>query len=188
MADPGPHPALGGPLLRRVVAAWVVDPFAPRCAILGGPAEWENGFHFASTVPLCSSTVSKAAFPKEPRSATSAEPACRMTKIASGSWPLSRSIRAPSRNGWLLPLGLTSVTLSNQKHADTFNFAADLGGSTQTSSNVHDDAIGLPNSEHADLAALMVDAHQTITHDGYDGAALDHLAQSLSHASNFHLV
>lgn len=91
--------------------------------------------------------------------------------------------------GGLLPLGLTSVTLSNQKHADTFNFAADLGGSTHTNSNVHDDAIGLPNSEHADLAALIVDAHQTnVTHDGHDDAALDHLAQSLCHASNFHLV
>jgi hypothetical protein len=39
--------------------------------------------------------------------------------------------------GGLLPLGLTSVTLSNQKHADTFNFAADLGGSTHTNSNIH---------------------------------------------------
>jgi hypothetical protein len=81
------------------------------------------------------------------------------------------------------------VTLPDLKGADTFNFAPDLGSSMNGNSNVHGDAIGLPNSEHADLAALMVDAHQTnVTHDGHDGAALDHLAQSLSHASNFHLV
>jgi hypothetical protein len=59
-------------------------------------------------------------------------------------------------------------------------------------SNVHDDAIGLPNSRFADLAALMTDSHASgtniVTHDGHDDAALDHLAQSLAHASNIHLV
>jgi ELWxxDGT repeat protein len=97
-----------------------------------------------------------------------------------------------SHPGGLLPLGLTSVTLPDLKRADTFNFAADLGSSTNANSNIHDDTIGLPSSEFADLAALMADAHpagtNTVTHDGHDGAALDHLAQSLSHASNFHLV
>ena len=95
-----------------------------------------------------------------------------------------------SHPGGLLPLGLTSVTLPDLKGADTFNFAPDLGSSTSGNSNVHGDAIGLPNSQHADLAALVLEAHQTntVTHDGHDGAALDHLAQSLSHAANFHLV
>jgi ELWxxDGT repeat protein len=94
-----------------------------------------------------------------------------------------------SHPGGLLPLGLTSVTLPDLKRADTFNFAADLGSSTNANSNIHDDTIGLPSSEFADLAALMADAHaagtNTVTHDGHDGAALDHLAQSLSHAAAF---
>jgi hypothetical protein len=89
-----------------------------------------------------------------------------------------------------LPLGLTSVTLPELKGADTFNFAPDLGSGTNANSDVHDDMIGLPNSEFVDLAAQMRGAHQTnsVTHDGHDAAALDHLAQSLSHGSNFHLV
>ena len=92
----------------------------------------------------------------------------------------------------LLPLGLTSVTLPDLKRADTFNFAAGLGSSTNAHSNVHDHMVGLPSSEFADLAALMMDSHASgtntgITHDGH-AAALDPLAQSLSHAANFHLV
>jgi hypothetical protein len=66
-------------------------------AILGDPAERENGFHLAKTVPLCSSSVSLAAVPNEPRSATSSEPACRMTKIVPGSCPPSSNIRAGLR-------------------------------------------------------------------------------------------
>ena len=98
-----------------------------------------------------------------------------------------------SHPGGLLPLGLTSVTLPDLKGADTFHFTPDLGSSTNANSNLHDDANGLPTSEFADLAALTADAHQAgantvITHDGYDAAVSDHLAQSLSHASNFHLV
>ena len=62
--------------------------------------------------------------------------------------------------GGLLPLGLTSVTLPDLKRADTFNFVPGLGSRTNAHSNVHDDTIGLPNSEFADLAALMTDSTQ----------------------------
>ncbi|MGB9391649.1 MAG: hypothetical protein WCB70_16915 [Xanthobacteraceae bacterium] len=59
----------------------VVDSRAAKSAILADPAEDGNGFHLAKTVPLCSSTVSLAALPNAPRSATTSELACRITKI-----------------------------------------------------------------------------------------------------------
>jgi hypothetical protein len=95
--------------------------------------------------------------------------------------------------GGLLPLGLTSVSLPDEKCADNFNFAPDLGSNTNAHSNAHDDTSGLPNLEFSGLVAPMADTHQAgantvTTNDGPDGAALDHLAQSLSHAANFHLV